>query len=545
MAETTPQTKWKIKDKIKGRYEIFDIKLGGMGIVFLCFDHEFNKPIVLKSLQDKFLTDKSLSERFMWEAEIWVRLAKHQNIVRAEYINKIDSIPYIFMEYIVGDEQYGSDLKGWIVNGGLDLARSINFGIQFCCGMIYAASRFKEMNRPFIYRDIKPSNLMITRERILKITDFGLVKLSGVINKGTSKNDNTDTADFESTRTGSIMGTPPYMAPEQWIGGDVDHRADIYSFGCVLYEMIKGRPPFLCQSLSDYKFNHREVTHTSLENAPNPINLLITRCLAKRKEDRYQSFDKIKEDLIAIYQKITSSRYVEKDINPDLQIWELENKGISLFNLGYKKEAINCYNEVIKIKPDYAQVYHDRGIALKSLNNIDEAIKDYDKAIQLKPDFGNAYYNRGIALHSIGKIKDAIKDFDAALNYKPYYIKAYYNRAIACRADGQYERAIKDFTQVLAVNKKNARAFYNRGICNFAMRSFEQAIEDYQAALTINPEYCEAQYNLSLTYLEGRQNTLAVSNFQKYIEMAQNVPSQRQWVQKARQQIEELVKKPS
>jgi serine/threonine protein kinase len=543
MAEKQPLGKYRIKDKIKDRYEIFDIKFGGMGIVYLCFDHVFKKPVVLKSLQEKFLTDKSLADRFMWEAEIWVRLEKHPNIVRAEYINKIDDLPYIFMEFIVGDEQYGPDLKGWIVNGGLDLARSINFGIQFCSGMIFAASRFKEMNRPFVYRDIKPANLMVTRERILKITDFGLVKLSGAIEKGTLKDDNVDIKDFERTRAGSIMGTPPYMAPEQWVGSEVDHRADIYSFGCVLYEMIKGRPPFLSQTLSDYKFQHNEVKPTPLENVSDLLNKLLLRCLAKRKEDRYQSFDKIKEDLIVIYQKSVNKRYVDNEENPDLAIWEMVNKGISLYNLGYKKEAINCYNEVIKKKPDYAEVYHDRGIALRSINMIDEAISDYNKAIQLKPDYGDAYYNRGIALHTSGKTKEAIRDFDTALKYKPNYAKALYNRAIACRVESQFDKAINDFSEVIKINPTNVKAYYNRGVCYFALARFEPAMNDYQTALKINPSYSEALFNLSLTYIEMGKNTLAMSGFQKYIEMAQNTPSQTHWITKAQQHIAELATK--
>lgn len=540
-------TKWNIKDRIKDRYEVFDIKFGGMGIVYLCFDHVFKKPVVLKTLQDRFLNDKSLLERFMWEAEIWVRLEKHQNIVRAEYINKIDDLPYIFMEYIVGDEQYGSDLKGWIVNGGLDLTRSINFGLQFCSGMIYAATRFKEMGRPFIYRDIKPSNLMVTRERILKITDFGLVKLSRTIEKGKMQEQvsslnphNTDVSDFEKTRAGSIMGTPPYMAPEAWAGVDVDHRADIYSFGCVLYEMINGRPPFLCQTLSDYKFHHQEAVPNPINSAGKELNILLKRCMSKKKQDRYQTFNELKKDLLGIYQGLTHNKYVENESNQDLEIWELENKGISLFNLGYKTEAINCYNEVIKAKPDYAQVYHDRGIAFKSMGKINEAIDDYNKAIQLKPDFENAYYNRGIALHSAGRIKDAIKDFDASLKYKPDNVKALYNRAISCRADGLYEKALNDFTTLININNKNPRAFYNRGICLFALRKFDLAIKDYQTALEISPLYCEAQYNLSLTYKEMNKNSLALDGFQKYIDMAQNIPSQKQWISKAKEQIQIL-----
>ena len=169
-------SRWQTGDKIGGRYEVHHIRKGGMGIVYLCYDHESQKPIVLKTFQDIFLSEKSQTERFMWEAETWVRLEKHMNIVRAYYVEKIEDKPYIFMEYILGEEPFGPELSSWIRGKGLNLSLSLNFGVQFCSGMLHAQKKFETMNRPFVHRDIKPSNIMVTRDRIVKVTDFGLVK---------------------------------------------------------------------------------------------------------------------------------------------------------------------------------------------------------------------------------------------------------------------------------------------------------------------------------------------------------------------------------
>lgn len=106
--------KWKIGEKIEGRYEIHDIRKGGMGIVFLCYDHDWKRPIAIKIFQDKYFTSRESVGRFMREAETWVRLEKHKNIVRANYVQNISGRPYIFLGFVPGDKTYGSDLTGCI-----------------------------------------------------------------------------------------------------------------------------------------------------------------------------------------------------------------------------------------------------------------------------------------------------------------------------------------------------------------------------------------------------------------------------------------------
>jgi len=234
-----------------------------MGIVYLCYDPESQKPIGLKTFKDVFLFEKSQVERFMGEAETWVRLEKHMNIVRAYYGEQIEDKPYIFLEYILGEKPYGAELSSWILEKGLNLSLSLNFAIQFCSGMLHAQKKFEAMDRPFVHRDIKPSNIMISRDRIVKVTDFGLVSAYQGMGGGLKEillQEKEGQKSLSFTHLGTILGTPAYMAPEQGLGEDIDTRADIYAFGCVLYQMLCGHPPFVANDWPEYQAHHLE-TH--------------------------------------------------------------------------------------------------------------------------------------------------------------------------------------------------------------------------------------------------------------------------------------------
>jgi serine/threonine protein kinase len=307
-AQETFVSRWQVRDKIGGRYEVQEIKKGGMGIVYLCYDYESQKPIVLKTFQEIFLSEKSQVERFMWEAETWVRLEKHPNIVRAYYVEKIEDKPYIIMEYIVGEDPFGPELSGWIRAGALNLTLSLNFAIQFCSGMLHAQKKFETMRKSFVHRDIKPSNIMITRGRVLKVTDFGLVKAFlkvGRDPRGLPTEEEGDQKDHPFTLAGSFLGTPAYMSPEQWLGEDIDTRTDIYAFGCVLYEMLKGSPPFTCEVWPEYQIRHLETVVQPIPGISRSLNALILRCLEKKPEKRYRDFKEIRDELQEFYHALT------------------------------------------------------------------------------------------------------------------------------------------------------------------------------------------------------------------------------------------------
>jgi len=419
--------RWKIGDKIEGRYEIFSIKRGGMGIVFLCYDHEFKMPVAIKTFQDKYFVSKEFIERFKLEAEIWVKLEKHKNIVRAYYVLNISGRPYIVLEFVPGDKIYGSDLTGWIWGGGLDLNTTLSFAIQFCDGMIHAERKFREMGEIFVHRDIKPGNIMVTQDKIVKITDFGLVKafvgLKGDIKFDIVKDEVTGAERPGFSLVGSICGTPPYMSPEQCRGEvEIDVRSDIYSFGCVLYEMLTGRPPFICPSFDIYMVHHINVKpRPPIELAPDipeELNNLVMKCLEKEPTRRYQDFNSLRDELSEIYFKLTGER-IKEETPQELEAWEIVNKGVALGNLGKFDEAIVCFDRALEINPEYAEAWYNKGFALGNLGKFDEAIVCYDRALEINPEYAEAWNNKGVALDELGKFDEAIVCFDRALKINP------------------------------------------------------------------------------------------------------------------------------
>jgi len=267
--------KWQVGDKIANRYEIYQILSGGMGIVYVCYDHEFNEKVALKTFKDVYLSIPDVTDYFRKEAEIWIRLGSHENITIAKFIDFIDGKPYIVLEYIAGSEEYGADLNGWINKNGLDQRLSIMFALQFCEGMNYVCSKFKQWGKDFTHRDIKPSNILVTGGKTLKITDFGLANIS-------------------DRRTGTICGTPVYMAPEQF-DGYTDKRSDIYSFGIVLYQMVIGRLPFIGKDIQECERLHKHYEPVTL--FPSPLCGIILKCIEKHPEERYQNFEDLKIDL--------------------------------------------------------------------------------------------------------------------------------------------------------------------------------------------------------------------------------------------------------
>ena len=130
---------WQIGDKIENRYEIHDIKQGGFGIVYLCYDHKDKLPFALKTFQAKFLSSQKAIDDFTNEAITWTKLDKHKNIVKAYYVKKIEGQPYIFLEFVAG-----GSLDDWLYTKQLDLPLALNFALQFCTGMNYSDS-FKKI----------------------------------------------------------------------------------------------------------------------------------------------------------------------------------------------------------------------------------------------------------------------------------------------------------------------------------------------------------------------------------------------------------------
>ncbi|MDP3111943.1 MAG: protein kinase [Thermodesulfovibrionales bacterium] len=389
--ESGPQReKFKKGDFIGQKYEVFGVLgEGGCGIVYLVYSHETKSAYALKTFRHEYLEDVTTRERFKKEAQVWIELERHPYLVRAYFVDEISGRLFIAMEYIAHNEAGLNSLDGYLKNQPPDLEQSLLWAIQFCHGMEWAFSKGIKA-----HRDIKPANIMISTDKTVRISDFGL---AGVI--GTSKSlsgvkinqQRTISGETYQTMEGSAFGTPPYMPPEQFENTTgCDERSDIYSFGVVLYQMASGgKLPFLpdmSESGERDVFQKWYMLHckAAVPKLKSPLFPILFRCLEKKPINRYFSFKELRRDFETMLKKQTGE-VVKLPGKMELEAWELVNKGASLDCLGKPQEAIACYDKALEINPKYAEAWNNKALTEDILERKQDAVSSYKRFIELAP----------------------------------------------------------------------------------------------------------------------------------------------------------------
>ncbi|MBN8636149.1 MAG: serine/threonine protein kinase, partial [Anaerolineae bacterium] len=292
-----------VGDVIGDRYEVVLVKRGGMGVVYLCYDRNEREAVALKTFQTKFLENDRAVKRFMQEALTWVRLEKHRYIVAARLVQNIGGQPYIILEHISGPDGLEADLRSWIDHKRLNIQQSLEFGLHIALGMQHATQRVPGL----VHRDLKPANILVTHERIAKVTDFGLVRSLEAEEVTFLTEDEAAPASERLTRVGAIIGTAPYMSPEQCRSVDVDMRSDIYSFGCMLYEMLTGQTIFSVKKFEAWLHVHLEEAPTlaALPTDQPELRDLLRACLEKDPAKRPATWSEVADRLTDIYTRVT------------------------------------------------------------------------------------------------------------------------------------------------------------------------------------------------------------------------------------------------
>lgn len=288
--------------KAWGPYQILSVLgRGGMGEVYLAFDTELHRKVALKFLHAYLTDDKTRVQRFKQEARAASAL-NHPNILTIFEIGEIDGRQFIATEFVEGET-----LGDLIKRGPIELCDVFEITIQIASAL--AAAHIVGI----VHRDIKPENIMVRPDGYIKVLDFGVAKLTE-----TSVSDSAALT-LINTEQGMILGTVQYMSPEQARGLPVDLRTDIWSLGVVLYEMVAGHPPFEGLTKSDViaAILEREPLPLAgrIERAPEALQGIVTRVLAKDVEERYQTAREVMTDLRRLMQQSES----ESDIAVPLE----------------------------------------------------------------------------------------------------------------------------------------------------------------------------------------------------------------------------------
>jgi serine/threonine protein kinase len=267
-----------------GTYEILEsLGAGGMGQVHRARDTRLGREIAIKVLSENLAQDGERLERFEREARLLGSL-NHPNIATLHDFGETDGVRFLIMELVPGPT-----LAERLAQGRLPDQEALVIAKQIAEALEAAH------DKGVIHRDLKPANIKLTLEGRVKILDFGLAKAVGS-DTGRSH----PTIDEHATREGMILGTPAYMSPEQLRGKAVDKRADIWSFGCILFEMLAGRPAFAAESLADTvaAILEREPDWDSLsENLPENIRELLVRCLQKNPQRRRRDIGDVRIEI--------------------------------------------------------------------------------------------------------------------------------------------------------------------------------------------------------------------------------------------------------
>jgi serine/threonine-protein kinase len=265
-------------DIIDGRYKYIDrIGRGAFGTVLLMEDTVVDERLILKFLNPNVSNDEEVMKRFVHELR-YSRKITHKNVIR------IYDFLFIQGNYAISMEYFPSHTLGAEIVGEkpVELQRALQFGSDICTGMSVAHQQ------GIVHRDLKPANVLINQEGLLKIVDFGVAAAQRE-------------GDTQLTKTGYVIGSPKYMAPEQILGKKVDERADIYAIGVIMYEMLTGVPPYS-------RGDHMAVMYQHVQGKARPpqeinpalpagLSELITKAMAVDKNKRFQSMDELRAAL--------------------------------------------------------------------------------------------------------------------------------------------------------------------------------------------------------------------------------------------------------
>jgi serine/threonine protein kinase len=444
---------YQVGERIGGRYEVEETVAGGMGEVYLCRDHDSSTWVALKTIQTGLASQPALRAAFEEEVSYWVSLERHRNIVQCFYLEEFNGRLFLVLESIYGDKRHGASLLGWLHEGPLPPRRAVEIALDICRGLTHVAYK-----RPgLVHRDLKPGNILVEHDGIAKITDFGLATLVAAPMPQLA-------ADVPAGRPtmvqeGGAAGTPEYMAPEQLRCEPLDGRTDLYAVGCILYEMLTGRPPYgyrrrPADEDGYLRRQHLEAPLPSLAmvaDLPPDLGALVMRCLAKDKRERSSSADLLFGKLDLLYRRAWGERPPWRSPAPGPSVTDYHNWSSTLGRLGQNDESLAAIERASKEDSEDPDLWYSKGVTLQGLGRYAEALAANEQAIALRPDYADAWHNKGIALAHLDRHAEALAALERAIALEPANMESWQRKSSALTQLGRYAEALAANEQAIAL----------------------------------------------------------------------------------------------
>lgn len=512
--------KFKTGEKI-GRYEIkAHLGSGGMGEVFLAEDTDLERLVALKILPTFFSKDADRVRRFIREAKSASAL-NHPNIITIYEIGRFDDSHYIATEYIKGET-----LRERQNRQPLDLYETLNVAEQ----VVSALDAAHEAN--ILHRDVKPENIMLRDDRLVKVLDFGLAKL--IADEGQTVDPAAPTyVTANATTPGMILGTIAYMSPEQARGKQIDQRTDVWSFGVCLYELLAGFQPFEGETSSDRIALILTGEPPPLgASIPAELQRIVKKALRKNREDRYQTAAALLADLKLFRDSTTAAGAVVIDTSFRNVRATAENKavtGISGFlssgftNLKARPSRpliasaigallvlfvfIVLRTPTVHQPPPEAQRWFASGTDALRRGNYYRASKLLEQAVQADDDFLLAharlaevwteldYADR--AAQSMLRVTESLPQLSNLSSDQELYLQA-----VTSTVRRNYQGALANYEKIAerAAEDEKSFAYFDVGRALEKLEASDRAIETYEEVIRRDPQYGAAYLRLAGLY---------------------------------------------
>jgi tetratricopeptide (TPR) repeat protein len=522
-----------------GSYRVIKaLPSGGYGSVYQGQHLVFpDRPIVAIKVLHAHLASKQEYERFLQEARFLEKL-RHPHILPIIDASMQDGLPCLIAEYAsqgsLKERLERQTPKPLPVEEAITILTQVGQALHFA------------HQQDIVHRDLKPANILFNARGEALLADFGIAVV------------------LEKTRRIDTIGTPAYMAPEQF-DGEISKKSDQYALGCIAYELFTGHrlfdvpenapwiawaykhkmeppipprkvnpalPQHIEQAILQAMAKDRASRHADVSAFINALREQKTKEQWLKEGEAHSSAKRYGEALAAYEQAIRldptdALAYRKKGVALEyLQRYEEalaaceqairldptdviahHGKGVALGYLHRYEEAAAGYEQAIRLNPTYAEVYRDTGVALGYLRRYEEALAACEQAIRLDPNNADAYYNRGVVYYDLNEYQKAVADYDRAIQLDPNYALAYNGRGNTYRDLKEYQKAIADFDRAIHLDPNNADAYINRGVAYRNLKEYQKAIADYDRAIHLDPNFAVAKENREEAYrlLQGRK----------------------------------------
>ena len=473
------KTDWEKDDIILDLYKVRGLAgKGGMGKVYKVYHINWNIDLVVKTPIQKFLKNKILLEHFKKEAETWVSLVLHPNVVTCYYVRNINGIPRIFAEYVDG-----GSLQDWIENknniGQLYsgnrrtvLGKILDISIQIAWGLQHAH------DNGLVHQDIKPSNIMMRSDGIAKVTDFGLANFRALAHKNIMPDKDTQFIHYSNSKNYDFTFgggfTRAFCSPEQvekyeQIKNKIDkekitritHKTDIWSWALSIIYMFTRKLIWESGDLGNKAFekylllSHK---HQSLPEIPDSLVSILKKCLSLKVRERPNSIGDLSQKLVEIYEIETGMRYPRKKENKLIHHSSIiNNRALSNLDLGKPKEAFECLKQGLENFSNNLQLTYNHELFLwKTGKRTDmEVIGTLESLRERVPD--KALLNFLISLIFIekGDAKNAIKNLKRAVRIEKCILEIWEHLAEAQMGTNDIKAALETLKTLQSLNPDN------------------------------------------------------------------------------------------